>query len=875
MPSNSPFLFPALDNDNSALAGLKPMQISGMVTPIVDGDGGINIEVVTDYPDGILCVIRAYLDMQQGDKHVIYWDNNPVFTREVEPGEVDKPLFFYLPAALFTPGWFECYYELTRFGQTIPDDPSVPARYFVKLNRPGGRDKVPNDPDGHSELHIAQLPPELIEQGIVDAEWAKKGVDVIIPFYPESALRDTVLVRWGSFTLAPHRLTQEQADGQEPIVIHVDQDAILAGGDSDKLQVMYDIHDEVWNWCVRHSKRTYIAVDAGAWRLAAPIIMESLNGTITIEELNKQDVTVQIHIQDADFAQGDTVKMTWIGTPFTGKPLIHTESKTVANIPSIMEFKVSYADVRAIAMGRADASYVLTKVDDSPPLSSKREFAIVVGAVSMPPEPSIREVMGDILEPDLDYATIDIKYPGITRGDFVVYHWLGTTFSGQTYLHEDDHIVSDNEAKEGGFTVYVDQEHISVLDKGRLDLSYTVSNDEVALYGVSESEHLLVKVAKVTATLPMPKVEEADPPDVLDPSKVFDVVHVLIEYFGTKKDDILTYYWQSIIPLGSVSDWVPITTLTEGKPLRFRVAAKFVTANIGQYVKVRYSLKHAATGLYSHSATLDLLIGSLVGELPPAEVEQAPQAILNPMDGLSGVDVKVSYVYMDADLDTIRLNWVGTPGAGTSTDLELPGQSGGSVRFHLPPTVVGPNINKTVDVKYVVRRYGYDTDSESLGLRVLAFQKPETELPHPRVLQATANVLDLMTFSKDAETLVGLWPYIALKQRLWLRMEGKTTSGADYIIKLLDGVEITAAQVTNGLDETLPRTELMKLGHSTSATVICKVAFDGSAKEDEAITFPLYPLTVRTRYDWITPVITGLDGPPVIPMCWISVSAWR
>ncbi|UQS18275.1 Ig-like domain-containing protein [Pseudomonas sp. HS6] len=50
----------------------------------------------------------------------------------------------------------------------------------------------------------------------------------------------------------------------------------------------------------------------------------------------------------------------------------------------------------------------------------------------------------------------------------------------------------------------------------------------------------------------------------------------------------------------------------------------------------------------------------------------------------------------------------------------------------------------------------------------------------------------------------------------------------------------------------------MKLGHSTQATVVCKVAFDGSTKEDEAIGFPLYSLTVRTRYDWVTPVITGV-----------------
>ncbi|PMZ30168.1 hypothetical protein C1X25_37925, partial [Pseudomonas sp. GW247-3R2A] len=82
-------------------------------------------------------------------------------------------------------------------------------------------------------------------------------------------------------------------------------------------------------------------------------------------DLNNEDVTVLVKIAGDDFAIGDTVKLTWIGTPAVGKPLIHTQSRTVDNIPHHLEFKVPYAEVRAIAMGSADASYVLTKLDNS------------------------------------------------------------------------------------------------------------------------------------------------------------------------------------------------------------------------------------------------------------------------------------------------------------------------------------------------------------------------------------------------------------------------------------------------------------------------------------------------------------------------------
>ena len=105
----------------------------------------------------------------------------------------------------------------------------------------------------------------------------------------------------------------------------------------------------------------------------------------------------------------------------------------------------------------------------------------------------------------------------------------------------------------------------------------------------------------------MPLVEEAHPPDMLDPSK--DPLHLLIEA-QTTKDDILTYYWRADNPQGSTSDRVTITTVIEGQPLRFRLDKQFVTPNIGTTVKVSYVLWRADTGRYEYSETLDLLIAA-------------------------------------------------------------------------------------------------------------------------------------------------------------------------------------------------------------------------------------------------------------------------
>ncbi|VVQ13853.1 hypothetical protein PS938_03962 [Pseudomonas fluorescens] len=853
------FLFPVFPAAISPLA-LRPLLIAGMTHPVVDGDGGLNIHAVEEYPEGILCAVNAYsFPMLDGDTLDIYWGTEKLLTRIVEPDEVDKTVFFFLDAEAIVSGWVEeVYYVLTRQGEPVPDDPAVPLRLLVKLDRPAGRDKDPHLP-GHSELHIAQLPEDVIKNG-VDAEWAQRGVPMTIGVYPNIAVRDVVQVKWGSAYLAPHFVTTAQVDGSEPIVITATQADILAGGDSAALLVQYEVHDEVWNYSEQWSQATTVRVEAGAWRLDPPMIRESDNGVIDLKKLNQKDVTVQVLVVGTDFDLGDTVTMTWIGTPLTGNPLIHTESWIVNNIPSVKDFMVPYAEVRAIAMGSADASYVLTKRNGGPPLSSKRAFASVIGDVYAHPAPTIRELVGNLLEPDNSIATVDITYPGMTNGDFINLRWLGTRSNGQPYVHGEEYTVSQGDAERKKITIYVLSEHIAVLADGKLDLSYVVSNDKAAIYGVSESEHLLVDVKAIRATLPAPKVVEADD-DVLDPSKIFDNATVRIEYLGTLKGDILTYYWTGISAGSSTSDWLPITSVIAGKPVNFRVDAWFVSANIGQYVKVRYTLKHAGTGLTSYSATLNLLIGQLVGELPPPRVIQAPDDELDPMNATQGVDVSVEYANMDPALDTIALKWRGTPGAGTSEDLELPADASGRVKFSLPSSVVGPNIGKSVAVSYEVKRYNFWKPSDLLTLNVLRFQDPDNQLPRPQVPQAPNGILDLMTFAGDARVTVDKWPFIALKQRLWLRLQGKTVSGATHTIELLDGTEITQTQLANGLNETLLRSELLKLGHASPATVICKVAFDGDSQEHTAIEFPRLALTVKTRYDYLRPEITDVADP--------------
>ncbi|MGL6241367.1 Ig-like domain repeat protein [Pseudomonas sp.] len=861
MSSFSRFLFLPRENFSAFMSPLQlwPLIIAGMVRPVEEADGGINIAVVEDNANGVLCVIDPYLSMAIDDVLKIFWNKKLVHELKVKIEELDKRLFFFLPTSEIVPGFAECHYQLTRAGETLPDDPSAPLKLLVKLDKPAGVDKEPHKP-WHSELEMVRLPPDVIVNGVTK-ESAAKGVPMTIKAYPGINLRDVIQVQWGSVFLLPHVLTQAEVDGTTDIVITALPADILTAGDADKLRVHYEVHDQLWNYSEKWSKDTTVLVDAGAARLDAAIFKEAVDGQLHLKDLDHQPVTLQILIKSGDvFDEGDTLKIRVIGTPLPGSPpRTFTVEATVSNIPHILEIFISFDFVRLFALGTLDASYELRKQDDSVPLFSKRAFVDVVGDPAQLPAPTINEVIGAVLPGDAMMATVVIRYLTIAIGDYINLIWEGTKSDATPYVHEEQHTVSESEQKDGSVIMYVWGEHIHPLNNGSLKLSYRVSNDDEDHYGVSESDFLRVEVGSLKATYPAPEVEEANE-GVIDPSQVYTQAHVRIKPVNWLTGDILTYHWIGVNPFGTTRGSVPITMATVGQTVRFRVDARFVSANIGYNVTVRYTLLHAATRQYSYSAPLEVMVGIPVGHLPPPTVLKAPTGTLNPMDALYGIDIECMYASMDELLDTLGLKWRGTPGDGTSEDLEKPAEASGKVVFHLPAKVVGANIRREVSVSYAVDRYNLSTPSEALLLNILGFQDPDKDLPRPEVPQAKDLVLDLMEFTGDARVLVKTWPFIAARQLVWLSVEGRTAAGP-YTIDLLKGHSLSDAQATQGLNEPLLRTELLKLGHRSDLTVSCKVIFDGSTDETTAIAFRILPLNIRTRYDYLKPVITFVkDG---------------
>lgn len=853
------FLFPVRHASDVAPLQLYPVYFAGMTQPVVDGDGGINLQTFEEDEAGIFSLIDPYLGMGTNDRIEVFWNETVIHKIEVKADQVDQRLFFYLPKNEIVPGFATCHYQVTRAGEPLPDEPSVVLSLLIKLNKPAGEDEEQHLP-WHSHLDMVGLPQDVIDNGVT-APWADKGVPMTIKHYRDIRVRDVIWVWWGNMFLAPHVVTQAEADGTQDIVITATPSDIKTAGDSAALLIKYEVHDEVWNYCEKWSKETTVSVDAGAVRLGAPIFEDANNGELHLEQLDHQATHLLIKVETGDeFAAGDTIviKVAGVGSPGTA-PRTLTEEVSVGSPPYILEFPVPFAFVSLFATGTLDGSYQLRKKDGSPPLYSKRIFVKVIGNPAQLPAPTIDEVVGAILPADSTTASVRIAYPSLKAGDTINMIWQGTESDGTPYLYEEPYDVSNNDEQAGFTYLYVMNEHILRLNNGSLKLRYRVYNEDPGDYGLSESDYLRVEVRALPATLPAPDVEEAVE-GVIDPTLVYTQAHVLVKPVNWVKGDTLTYHWSGVTAYGSTKGSVPITQLTIDKTVRFRVDVRYVSANIGYPVTVRYTLLHAATGKYSYSAPFEVMVGIPLGHLPPPTVIQAPGGSLNPMDALNGVDIVCSYSTMDEALDTLTLKWLGTPGVGTSEDLELPAEVSGSVYFHLPASVVGANIRRSVSVNYDVERYGLWTPSDGLPLDVLDFQDPENDLPRPKVPQAVDAVLDLMEFAGDPRVLVDVWPFIAKGHLTWVYLEGQTSTGS-YRIDVLKAHPLNDSQVAAGLNDPLLRSELLKLLHSSRAVVKCKVIFDNSTEESAAIDFPALPLTIRTRYDYVTPVITRVLNP--------------
>lgn len=338
--------------------------------------------------------------------------------------------------------------------------------------------------------------------------------------------------------------------------------------------------------------------------------------------------------------------------------------------------------------------------------------------------------------------------------------------------------------------------------------------------------------------LPAPQVDEADGNGVIAPTLPFATIRITA-YDGFKEGDNLTITWTGItaagVPISEISNRTVTAAEDIAKVLTQQVPSTKILPLAGRPVTVTYLVNAAR-----ESEKRVLQVANL-GEEPvfpaPTVVQANSNNVLNPMDATAGARVEVRYDTM-LGTDTITLTWVGGTGAGTPIIASQPGNASSKmVAFTVPASAVGACVGRGVTVGYQVRTAAGTTPSTTLPLTVSVIAAGE--LPLPRLPVAAGDILNLDTLTADPFIEIAPWPFIAAGQRLWLELRGRV-NGQPVTRRLINGTEVTLAQVTVGIFHVTPRNLLTDLDSGSDLTIHLSVNFDSlpSASESDALPFP-------------------------------------
>lgn len=179
------------------------------------------------------------------------------------------------------------------------------------------------------------------------------------------------------------------------------------------------------------------------------------------------------------------------------------------------------------------------------------------------------------------------------------------------------------------------------------------------------------------------------------------------------------------------------------------------------------------------------------------------------------------------------------------------GEAGGTIESPVPATMIGAVIGKTIDISYQVERDGRTYFSDTFNLTVGPI--PQESLPKPQIPQASGDVLDLNTFAGDADLTVQPWPFIAVGQKIWMRLEGLKNPD----LPAWQEYEITSP----GTQSTkVPRTDLEGLDDASTLRLVLEVSFDGGLTRKE---FPAQNYQIKKAPQYVVETFSDYGPGPV------------
>ncbi|MGF6128016.1 hypothetical protein QF019_003227 [Pseudomonas frederiksbergensis] len=812
--------------------------------------GGIPIRALEG---NLQCIIPPWGVMGIGDEVELYWHSltSAVDSKPIQfDHEVNQQVVLRVPRAQVLEGdAMPVFYRVRRRSQG-PEDSEPKETYLVKTTRPGGYDDSPEP--GHSGFRYTFL---TDISGGVDADMADRGVQLRIEPYENMTAFDRIVCRWGSQEVMHYPVTQEQVDDpvNNPIVITFTREVIEKAGDGSRVVVTYQVIDCVGNYPDERDPWApfrYVLVDLGGNRLDAPLVLVNNRPTnsIDLDQLGDDDVEVRVYTTTADFAVGDSVRLTWTGTPAQGSPIIVGPLQEFVDfVPFQLDFTIPNAAVKAIAQGFATVSYVRVRSGETD-RPSKTASVSVQGDISRLPAPSVAQAPGGTLPPDSPYATISVPYfEGRKTGDLITVHCQGRRPGGGETYYPITIIVADSDGK-AAIARDLPGSQIAPLEGGTLKIYYVVANDDLAVRSERESLPLELNVGVTLPDFKQPEITEADG-DVLLPENTPNGANVIAPFnlpTDTRTGDTVGLRWTGSVTGAHPLYELPLNNQTAGKPVPFFVRPEHIHPNLNGTVTVDYYRKRDGD-VTRFSMARVWSVGGVQLELKAPSIKEASNDTLNPLAAKESLTAVVPAGELLLS-DLLSVTWTAAPGTSAEGSHTTPARpiSETGLEIALPETLLAFSLCKTVTVTYSYKRGDAPAiPSQPLHLGVLNVPDQSDELPMPMIDGVTETVLDVAKMIGNEQLEVGEWLFQLSGQPIWLECEGIMANDLPIKTTLWAGEPNNSA---SGLVTPVPIDWMRALKDDSELIITMMVNLDKAPNKSTAVTFRQRRYTVNQKW---------------------------
>ncbi len=241
-------------------------------------------------------------------------------------------------------------------------------------------------------------------------------------------------------------------------------------------------------------------------------------------------------------------------------------------------------------------------------------------------------------------------------------------------------------------------------------------------------------------------------------------------------------------------------------------------------------------------------INVLIQSLPLTIVEAPDNINLDPLKAITTLTALLDLDLQPTDMVSVTVKAAdGTPPAGSHTTTPVPAGITRPIRISLPVSLVAFSIGKIMEVTFTYTR-GASALVTSQRLRLNVLPIALERLAAPVITQANGtDILDLKDVQSGANLRFGVWPHIAVNEKLWLVLNGERNTGA-HNLQMWGGTinNVHRAWVTSGGYTVIVSANYLRLLRDGSKLIIrFMVNLDQVANSDTATVFQTREYTIR------------------------------